>query len=220
MRIAAVSDLHGYQPEIPACDLLLIAGDICPDFLSRANQRAWFVDRCIPWLKKQPVKDSIYLTWGNHDWLPKPSSEWAFRENAHFIKVDELVEHPYEDGMLRLWFSPWSNQYGSWAWMAEPSVLDDKYAQIPPCDILVSHQPPYGYGDQADPRYCIGDGLNHLGSLELRDVMDRLRPDILICGHIHGGYGTYTHGRTTIHNVALVNEAYKPVNPVTLIDLP
>lgn len=219
MRIAAVSDLHGYQPDIPKCDLLILAGDICPDFLSRANQRAWFVDQCLPWLAKQPVKD-ILGTWGNHDWLPNPSREWANLANCHFIKVDELVDYGLPDGSsTRIWFSPWSNQFGAWAWMAEPSVLDDKYTLIPPCDIIVSHQPPYGYCDQADPKYYMGTGPTHLGSLELRDVMDRLRPDLLICGHIHGGHGTATHGRTTIHNVALVDEAYRPINPVTLIEL-
>lgn len=214
MRIAAVSDLHGHQPDIPECDLLIIAGDICPDFISRANQRAWFVDKCLPWLKKQPAKD-ILATWGNHDWLPRPSAEWANLAEAHFVKVDELVDYKG----LRLYFSPWSNQFGSWAWMLDSEVLDAKYLDIPSCDILVSHQPPYGYGDQPDPKYYMGTGPTHVGSIGLRDAMDRVKPDILICGHIHGGHGTYTHGRTTIHNVALVNEGYKPVNPITLIDL-
>ena len=74
MRIVAISDQHGFLPEIPACDLLIVAGDICPDrfgpFVARfaPDQQARWFDRTIrPWAQDSPATHRI-LTWGNHDW--------------------------------------------------------------------------------------------------------------------------------------------------------
>lgn len=52
MRIAATSDLHGHLPEVPDCDLLLIAGDICPleDGSIRVQGR-WLDTELLGWLQ-------------------------------------------------------------------------------------------------------------------------------------------------------------------------
>jgi hypothetical protein len=43
-----LSDQHGYLPEIPPCNLLIIAGDVCPDrfgpfyAMHDPDQKSWF----------------------------------------------------------------------------------------------------------------------------------------------------------------------------------
>ena len=73
MRIVALSDQHGYLPEISPCDLLIVAGDVCPDLVGPAasvpdaeGQKAWFDAHARPWLSAAPAAHKI-LTWGNHD---------------------------------------------------------------------------------------------------------------------------------------------------------
>jgi Icc-related predicted phosphoesterase len=50
-------------------------------------------------------------------------------------------------------------------------------------------------------------------------ALDRVRPEILVCGHIHGGHGYDKHDRTHIFHCSYVDELYRPVNPVTVFEL-
>lgn len=82
----------------------------------------------------------------------------------------------------------------------------------------MSHQPPYGYGDRT---LNLDSGhVEHVGSRELLVAIERVRPRIVICGHVHGGYGRYEHLGIPIYNVSVVDDAYRLVNASTVIDLP
>lgn len=219
MIIYAISDLYGKLDfKVPSCDLLLVGGDVCPDFAPGTSygssmQEQWIHSKHQNWIDEQPIK-TWAATFGNHDFIRKGEV------GAHF-NVDELVEI----NGLKIWFSPWSNTFGGWAWMQDPTELVWQYNQIPEgVDIIVSHQPPYGFGDEVDGRYTFGDEDRHVGSKELLKTLDRVKPKVVICGHIHSGHGTYTYTRpdggvTTIYNVSLVNEQYQRVHEPTEIIL-
>jgi Calcineurin-like phosphoesterase len=230
MRIVALSDQHGFLPAIPPCDLLVVAGDVCPDRFGPfsaahepTQQRAWFDLTIRPWLANSRAKHKV-LTWGNHDWCGQAcnfSSDSPARAQASELQivVDEGTTVPTPTGgAVSIWATPWSNQFMRWAFMREPRDLERVYAAIPDgIDILVSHQPPLGYGD------CVANPdaghVEHVGSRELLAAIERIRPKIVICGHVHGGFGRYEHSGIPIYNVSVVDESYRLVNAPTVIEL-
>ena len=97
MRIVALSDQHGFLPEIPRCDLLIIAGDICPDGFGQQFamdapelQKAWFDHTIRPWLARAPATRTI-LTWGNHDWCGQRCAFDDHSSAALTIVVDDAT---------------------------------------------------------------------------------------------------------------------------------
>ena len=70
MRLVLTSDFHGFLPKrVPECDLLLIAGDVCPVWNhDRKFQAFWLRNDFTDWLKEQPATDIIGIG-GNHDFV-------------------------------------------------------------------------------------------------------------------------------------------------------
>jgi hypothetical protein len=137
------------------------------------------------------------------------------------LVVDELTSVPHtDDGQsksLSVWATPWSNEIAFWAFMKRPAALAKIYAAIPEgIDILVSHQPPFGYGDRVRD---YSGRTEHAGSRELRRAIERVRPKLVICGHIHEGHGVYELDGIPIYNVGVVDERYELVHEPTVIDL-
>jgi calcineurin-like phosphoesterase family protein len=222
---------------IPPCDLLIIAGDICPDrigpFVARFDpdqQVRWFDRKVRPWLHASPAVHKV-ATWGNHDWCgqscdfsadapgnaPTPRLQILVDEATH-VPVSAVTSGEPPASALVIWATPWSNQFMDWAFMKSPADLASVYEAIPPgIDILVSHQPPYGYGDRS---FDHGSGrVEHLGSRELLVAIDRVRPRLVISGHIHDGHGRYKHAGIPIYNVSVADDQYQLVHEPTVIDV-
>ena len=214
-KIVAVADLHGNLPRgIPECDLLIIAGDICPDYQYPASpqsiekQSNWLHYSFWPFLKEQSSKQTIAV-WGNHDFV---GEQLTFPDNWWELLEDSEIRA----GGLRIYGTPYTHRYYDWAFMETEAQLAERFARIPEgLDILVSHGPPLWVCDR--PAGSRGD---HVGS---RALYDRLRtmqnpPKHLICGHIHGGRGWGTvfceHGSVQVWNVAGVDENYSPHSPM------
>ena len=81
MKIAAISDLHGYLPEIEECDVLCICGDITPLEIQRnyLKTEEWITEIFLTWIKKLPC-DKVFLVGGNHDfWFSSESESSIYR---------------------------------------------------------------------------------------------------------------------------------------------
>jgi Icc-related predicted phosphoesterase len=219
MKIVAISDQHGHLPDIPECDLLIVAGDLCPDGFGGLwarhfpdRQLLWFENVWLPWRERQPARHCL-VTWGNHDYCGQENA--GLRHRRYLAATDIVVDGEVVFDGVRFWLTPWSNQFMDWAFMKQPQELAKVYAQIPDgIDALVSHQPPAGTNTRV---YDVLRGEVDVGSVELGEAIDRVKPRLVICGHIHGAHGKYVRGTTEIRNVSVVDDQYRMVNAPTEI---
>lgn len=221
MKIIATSDFHGYLPKIPACDILLIGGDICPVWNHELEfQREWLFNEFQDWLLHVPAKTVVGIA-GNHDLImfeegnvPR-SLPWHYLENSS-VTVEGL----------KIWGSPLSMRYGKrWVFAKTENDIGPIWAQIPTdTDILLVHGPPLHCLDTVSPTET------RLGSESLRDRIVEVKPKAVVFGHIHEAYGRDHIGPTRCYNVAHCGDVvtiedgvyvhtYEPINPPLAVDV-
>src|SRR6185437_2725231 len=99
-----MSDPHGYLPEVPACDLLLIAGDICPTGNHKpAFQAEWLDTTFRRWLESLRQVGKVIGVAGNHDFIFQDAPHLVPRGLNWLYLQDALAV--YHD--LRIWGTPW-----------------------------------------------------------------------------------------------------------------
>lgn len=239
MKIVAISDLHGYLPDIPKCDLLLIAGDICPAIdHSFKFQRNWLTNEFCHWINKTPARNIAFIA-GNHDWYFENVQDHAryYKEKMNkdypnFVQFPKKARYLQDSSVvidgLKIYGSPWQPMFCGWAFNLTEAQLNDKFKCIPDdVDVLITHGPPNGYGDvvgtEASTSNTYGNDMT-FGSTSLLTHVERAGPRLHVFGHIHTGshkpHVATINGRKSISvNVSYVDERYLPVFKPFEIDL-
>lgn len=201
MRIVAIADTHNSQLSLPDGDILIHAGDLT----GRGSLPE--LERVADWLRAQPHRHKVVIA-GNHDFAlqRKPVAARALFHGLTFLEDSEATL-----GGLRIWGSPWQPWFHDWAFNARRGPeIDAKWQLIPEgIDVLVTHGPPYGYGDLVLDGERVGceDLLRHLG---------RVKPRVHLFGHIHEDRGEWQLGPTRIVNCTTSEGEL----PATVFDLP
>ena len=196
MKVCAISDLHGYLPNIEQSDILLIAGDISPLNIqfNKPEMKKWLELQFAYWIKSLPV-ERVFLIAGNHD----SYFESIMQSNILALEFacDKLVYLKnecvhYYDKDCTLWSifgTPYCKIFGNWAFMREDENLRELYKFIPDgCDILISH-------DAADinnlglvpPNVWHPSSSVNAGNKVLAEAVKEKKPKYSISGHIHSG---------------------------------
>jgi hypothetical protein len=128
-RIVCIADLHEHLVDVPACDVLLIAGDV--SFAVKDDLRAkhaFLVGPFREWLERVPA-DEVVLVAGNHD---QSIEAWGLPDGlrCHYLQDDGV-----ELCGLRIWGTPWQPWFLDWAFNAPPrngeAFLASKFDLIP-----------------------------------------------------------------------------------------
>lgn len=206
MKLVCLSDLHGHLPEnLPQADCVILAGDYMPD---QHYQEEWVESCFAPWLQGLSQRAFVIGVAGNHDRLFEEQPQIAKNLTWNYLQNSSCSY-----GGLKFWGTPWTHQIFPMAFAASKEELQRAFEQAPTqVDVVVSHGPPHGVLDR-DP------SGQHVGSLAFRRWVLGAKPQVVVSGHIHGGYGQARLGSTTVINAALVDEDYVPRNPLILIEL-
>ena len=221
VRVVCLSDTHNQLDKIriPSGDIIIHAGDICGRGTIQELETFAAQFSALP----HPTK--VFIA-GNHDWPFQENRPQAEHVISQFDGITYLQDSETKACGLRIYGAPWQPEFYSWAFnLPRGKPLQDKWREIPlGIDILVTHGPPFGYGDFVQrPRYESwrpkGADERSVGCVDLAEAILFKKPRLHVSGHLHSGYGRINTTNTIYVNASNCNEAYQPINPPIVVDL-
>lgn len=211
MKICVISDTHNEHDAsfiLPDADVIIHCGDVSlrgSDFEVREFFR-WYSSLT-------NYKHRIMIS-GNHDRL----FELALPYVKSYIpdNITYLEDSSVNVMGVNIYGSPVTPKFFNWAFGFNDNTLVRYWDKIPTnTDILVTHGPPYGILDIVKQK----SEYVSLGSVSLRDKLDKINPKYHLFGHIHEGYGMVTIKNTTYVNASSMNDKYQMVNKPIVIEI-
>lgn len=223
MKVVCISDTHLRHKALvmPEGDVLIHAGDLTPrGALGHLKDFA-------TWFDQQNYKYKFVIA-GNHDFC----FENGDRAEALKIMSGRNFAYLEEDGCefefggktWKIWGSPWTPWFHSWAFNAErgPEIAEH-WANIPDdTEILVTHGPPYKRGDRVYHSSAENGHRLNVGCEDLSQRIKKLKDLRLhVFGHIHEDYGMCSDTDRGIFyvNAASCDLSYKPINDPIVVEL-
>ena len=189
MRLLLFSDLHRdaaaarrLVEQAPAFDVVVGAGDF-------ATVRRGLSD-VIAVLKA--IEQPTVLVAGNSETPEELREACASWKNVHVLHGSGVAL----DGIpfFGLGGAVPVTPFGSWSFDLTEDQACGLLAECPKRSVLVTHSPPKGVLD-------VSSGGRSLGSVAVREVVERLRPRLVVCGHIHQSGGQEARlGESTVVN--------------------
>ncbi|MDJ0826409.1 MAG: metallophosphoesterase family protein [Rhodobacter sp.] len=188
MRILAFSDLHHSRRRAEAlvaasaeADLVIGAGDFCnmrQDLIGAMNLLGG-------------IAKPFVVVPGNaesHEELRDAAHEGTQVLHGTGTTVDGVK-------LFGLGYGVPTTPFGAWSCDLSEREATALLSQCAEADILITHSPPKGVAD-------VTSGGMSVGSTAVRDAIERLQPQLALCGHIHDSWGREgTIGRTCVVNL-------------------
>ena len=210
-RICMISDTHEQHSQIigmEQADILLHAGDIT---YQGAYDKLLEFDEWLDSLdSKFSYKHKVIIP-GNHERTFEQDWDTAA---AHIPAADAILNgETYEAEGLKIYGEPRQPWFYDWAFNIKRESMNFVWDKVPTdTDVLLTHGPPLGVGD----RTSRGE---HVGCAEQRKWILAHQPKLVVCGHIHEGYGIYILGRTVVVNASICTSKYAPTNRAVTVDI-
>lgn len=205
LNILPISDVHGNQQVLDyilgeidpdSYDIITCSGDIWEG--SSTGEACYWDDF------QKAVGKPIVMIQGNHDF-------WSSSVFDSFEHIELLHNDCYEFNGVKFFGTPYTVNFGMWNNMCDENSLFEVWDKAIPddLDVLLTHGPPYGYGDNCNQPIYNNDKYSHLGSKALNAIILERNPKYVFCGHIHSGdrYSVMDNG-TKVYNVSCLDEAY------------
>jgi len=208
VKIVCISDTHQFhrRVEVPDGDVLIHAGD----FSNHGQPNA--IRDFNSWMAALPHKHKIVIA-GNHDFLFQNHPDQA---RLILSDVTYLEDSGIEIEGVKFWGSPWSAEFGDWAFMGNEARLAEQWAKIPnDTQVLITHGPPLDIMDLVQRGERVGSKSLSSRLTELKDLK------LHVFGHIHESYGIWQHPENghIFVNASTCDVHYSPINPPIVVEL-